>query len=104
MVGFLTGQGYSSKEIARILHDGTIAATVRGMWRRWGLSLMPPEGQKRTFVTPIQLGRREREKLALRAQRRGITSEEYLRRILSCAIKDDLYSAIVGSNFDKPKR
>jgi hypothetical protein len=45
MVGYLTGRGFTSKKIAEVVGDGTIPETVRGVWRRWGLT----DGDKRAM-------------------------------------------------------
>ncbi|PWJ79786.1 hypothetical protein C7441_11463 [Pseudaminobacter salicylatoxidans] len=99
-VGFLTGQGYSSVEIEKIMADGTSAPTVRGLWRRWGLPLSELRGDRRNPVT-IQLTYSQRAKLVRLAEKRGLTRQEYLRRIAVCAIADDMYEAVTDGEFDE---
>ncbi|TIS37531.1 hypothetical protein [Mesorhizobium sp.] len=100
MVGFLTGRGYTSAEIERILRDGTSGETVRRMWKLWALPLTETGGRRKISV-PIELSARERGLLADRARRRGITPPEYLRRIATCALIDDLYDAVTDGKFDR---
>lgn len=101
-VGYLTGRGYTSGEIERILNDGTSMHTVRGMWRRWGLPLTETGG-RRSFVVPVSLGRSARSKLAKSAKKVGITPDEFLRRIIVSVVDDDLYKAVVDDRFDEPQ-
>jgi hypothetical protein len=100
MVGFLTGRGYMSTEIERILHDGTSCQTVRRMWKLWGLPL-PETGGRRKVSVPIELSVYERTLLSAAARRQGIQPNEYLRRIAICALTDDLYDAVTDGKFDK---
>lgn len=103
-VGYLTGRGYMSKEIERILNDGTIAASIRGQWRRWGLPIAEMGG-RRCSVMPIGISMQLRAKLSKRARAAGLSPDEWLRRVILCAVDDDLYRAIVDDRFDpKPKR
>jgi hypothetical protein len=99
-VGFLTGRGYTSPEIEKILADGTSRETVRGMWRRWGLPL-PETGGRRCAVLPVALSVDARRRLGIRAKKVGITPEEWIRRILISAVDDDLYDAVTDGRFDK---
>jgi hypothetical protein len=100
LVGFLTGRGYMSNEIEKILADGTSRETVRRMWKLWGLPLSETGGRRKISV-PIELSVRERQILADRARRRGIAPAEYLRRIATCALTDDLYDAVTDGKFDR---
>jgi len=89
-IAFQIGQQKSSREIEREIRDGTSAATIRRMIHLWKL---PVTGMRRGIVVQLAQGRRARlEKLAAK---RGITPEQYLDRICSHAIRDDLYDAIV---------
>jgi len=98
-VGYLTGRGYSSREIERILRDGTSKDTVRGQWRRWGLPLPEMNGQ-RVSVLPVALPFGPRTKLSQSAKQVGIAPDEFLRRIIVCVLDDDLYRAVVDDRFD----
>jgi hypothetical protein len=52
MIGYLTGRGFASVKIASVLGDGTTPETVRGVWRRWGLT----NGRERAnAVVPIEI-------------------------------------------------
>lgn len=98
-IGFLTGLGMSSREIERRMGDGTSSATVRLMWRKWGLPRDEIGGPRhRRFF--IDLTFTERAKLLRQAERRGLTAEEYIRRMIVCAIGDDMYDAIVDREFE----
>lgn len=99
LVGFLTGMGYTSGEIAKRLADGTISASIRAQWQHWELPIDEVGGSTHRRVA-LNLNSNERAKLARQANKRGLTPEEHLRRISACAIRDDLYEAVVGSRFD----
>lgn len=102
-VAYLTGRGYLSHEIEKILNDGTIAATIRGQWRRWGLPI-PEKGGKRCYILPVVLTLGTRTKLSARARKVGISPDEWIRRVLLSAIDDDLYVAVTDGRFDpKPE-
>lgn len=98
-VGFLTGRGYTSTEIERIINDGTSKDTVRGLWRRWGLPLTETGG-RRCFVVPVPLKQVTRQQLTRRARQAGVTPDEFLRRIIISVVEDDLYKAVVDDRFD----
>ena len=92
-IGFLLGRGYSSEAIASRLDDGTDPGTVRRMAQYWGL---PSWGRKNDGFLPIPVTVRMRANLQARADQRGLSLEEYCRRILICAsMPSDLYDAIV---------
>lgn len=104
LVGFLTGRGYMSNEIEKILADGTSRETVRGLWRRWGLPI-PQTGGRRCSIVPVALAMSTRAKLSERARKVGVTPDEWVRRVLLSAIDDDLYIAVTDGRFDpKPKK
>ncbi|WP_378948053.1 hypothetical protein [Mesorhizobium sp. ANAO-SY3R2] len=98
-VGFMTGQGRTSTDIVEHLNDGTDSATVRALWKKWGLPIDKTGGRRRGNV-PVSLTIHQRKILAKRAKQVGVTPEEYLRRIASCAIEDDLYAAVTDGKFD----
>lgn len=100
-VGYLTGRGHTSIEIARILADGTIPETIRGVWRRWGLPRTETNGL-RCVILQIPLRPTQRGRIATRARAVGITPEEWAWRVLICAASGDLYAAITDGRFDKP--
>lgn len=92
-VGYLTGRGLQSHEIAAILADGTTAATVRRMWY---LARLEKVGRRRNTVPiVIELTAYQRKALGLLASAKGLSADEWLRRVASAAIKDNLYNAIV---------
>lgn len=92
-VGFLTGRGHQSHEIADILADGTTSHTIRKQWYRAKLGKL---GKKRNEVeVRIVLTSYQRKALGILASALGIPAEEWLRRIVAAAIKDDMYNAIV---------
>ncbi|MER9125424.1 hypothetical protein NKH81_20415 [Mesorhizobium sp. M0959] len=101
-IGYLTGRGYTSGEIERILRDGTSKDTIRGQWRRWGLPLPEVKGQ-RCSIMPVALGFGPRTKLTKRAKQVGIAPDEFLRRIILSVLDDDLYQAVVDDRFDGTK-
>lgn len=92
-IGFLIGRGYSSEVIAQRLEDGTDVATIRRMSGYWGL---PAWGRKNDGFITIPVTTRMRANMQSRADQRGLSLEEYSRRILACAsMPVDLYDAIV---------
>lgn len=98
-IGFLTGMGYTAVDIEKRMGDGTSRETVRRMWKLWELPTNEVGGARYKRVS-IDLRFGERAKLAKQAQKRGLTMEEYLRRIARCAIRDDMYDAITDGEFD----
>ncbi|MEX2552591.1 MAG: hypothetical protein WD627_06285 [Actinomycetota bacterium] len=88
-LGYLTGLGRSSDQIAEELGDGLHPAFVRTCWGRWGIR--PAE-----IHAVVPLTRLERVTLLWRAEKLGLTPEEWLRQVASVAIRDGLYEAIVG--------
>ena len=87
---FLTGQGLTSSAIAEALGDGTISATVRAMWKKWGL---PYDARNADFVVPM--GKATQTLLAKRAAAVGLTPEQWCANVISAVIQDDLYNAVV---------
>lgn len=69
------------------------------LWKKWKLPLEDTGGRRRGNV-PVPLTIHQRKLLAKQARKIGVTSEEYLRRIASCAIEDDLYTAVTDGKFD----
>lgn len=95
IVGFQTGRGASSAEIADILADGTRSFSVRAVWRRWHLeALVGHRGTDNCSVVLVD-GETRRQVTKLAAAQ-GITPDEWVRRVCICAIEDDLYRAITG--------
>lgn len=103
MIGFLTGLGLSSHEIEKELADGTTAATIRAQWRRARLPMELVGGPKHRRM-PIALKTRERVRAEKQAAGQGLPVEEFLRRIIVIAARDDMYDAIVGDRFDQKRR
>lgn len=89
-VAAMAAQGRSSIQIAEALHDGTSPATVRAMLLKWRVQ---------TTGTPfcqVPLSITTRAWLGWRAERRGLTPEEYLRQVVDKVIRENLFDAIVG--------
>lgn len=96
-IGYLTGRGLDSIKIALDLNDDTTPATVRRMWKHWGLV----EGTGRAVVeVPVPLEAAHRRKLERQANILGIEPSEFIRRIAICAVEDDLYQAVTDGRFD----
>ena len=90
LVAFRTGQGRTSTAIAAELADGTSPETIRHLWKIWGL---PYNGQDATIQVPIS--DQKRGLLAKRAADEGIEPEIWASNVLSFAIRDSMYKAIV---------
>jgi hypothetical protein len=97
MVGYWTGRGYSSPEIAELLADGTVSSSIRGIWLKWDLGKYGlPAVANRGSIVPVELTLGERQRLERRAKRLKITPAEWLERVIGCAIDDDMFGAITG--------
>jgi hypothetical protein len=98
-VGFLTGRGHQSPDIAAYLNDGTTPETIRTMWVRSNLELI---GKNRNVVyVPVKLTAYERKVLGKLANVRQISLEEWMRRVvLSAGIPQDIYDAVVPEDFE----
>lgn len=93
-VGFLAGRGNSSPGIAQILNDGTSAETIRTQLQRAELEAVGENRSK--FYVPVKLTSFERAQLTARAATRGMSLDEWMRRVVIAAgIPDDLYDAVV---------
>jgi len=94
LIGFLTGRGYSSRAIADVLDDGTSPESVRSLQQKWSLHSAGYSGDEVMIVVP--LSGQQRSRLHAWAMRRGMSIEEYARRILICSsMPTDMYDAIV---------
>lgn len=93
-VGWLSGRGNQSPDIARILNDGTTPETIRLMLQRAQLEVF---GRGRYVVyVPVRLTRYERTVLGRLAEARGLTIEQWMHDIVVHAgIPQDLYDAVV---------
>lgn len=90
--GFEYGRFTPTTEIARILGNGIIAATVRAVVnRRWNL---PSNG--REARVGVLLSQEDARLLKQRAAEAGISEEEYSNRILQCVMGDDMVTAVIG--------
>ena len=98
-VGFWTGKGRSSREIAEILADGPTGHTIRRQWYNWRL---PSHGraQKLVFFN-VPMSYHDRRVINRRAKKIGIPPEEFIRRVSLCAAMDDLYQAVTDGRFTK---
>ncbi|WP_378952158.1 hypothetical protein [Mesorhizobium sp. ANAO-SY3R2] len=99
LIGFRTGQGHTAVAIAEMLADGTSSDSIRCMWRKWRLPIDRTGGRQRGQV-PVILTAHQRKLLAKHARRLGLNPEEYLRRVASVAIEDNLYAAVTDGKFD----
>jgi hypothetical protein len=91
LIGFYTGLGRSSAAIARTLDDGTSSHSIRRNWKRWGL----PRAAG-AVVVPVALNVYLRARLISLAESKRLSPEEWLRRVVAAAIKDDLFEAVAG--------
>lgn len=85
----LAAAGRSSIAIAEELRDGTSAAAIRSMLHKWSV-----ETTGEPFCK-VPLSTRTRAWLLWRAERRGLTPEQYLAKVVDKVIRDDLFKAIV---------
>jgi hypothetical protein len=97
LIGFLTGRGYSSVAIAESMDDHTSPATIRDMQKKWQLHSAGFSGDQVTVSIPLTV--RQRANLADRAAQRGLSIEEYSRRMLICAsMPRDRYGDLVPAD------
>jgi hypothetical protein len=100
-IGFWWGRGYSAREIARIIGEGTTAGTVKGMVRRAGVL---PEKPLTTAI-PIEMSSWQRDIIARHATQRGLTMHEIICQVLESAlILDDLYDAVTDGRYAQRPR
>lgn len=92
-VGFYLGQGKSFPEITKILSDGTSPETLRSRAYSWRL---PVKGRPSGMLVPLTSHRKRL--LAEQAEKKGLSPEEFLRRIAHYAIGGNLYDAIVDGD------
>ena len=78
-LGYLAGFGRSSIRIAEEMGDGVHPSYVRTLLRRWGFP------QSETWCQ-VPLTNLQRYTLAWRAEKDGITPEEWLRRLVQSAL------------------
>lgn len=97
LIGYYTGLGRTSAQIADVLHDGTSEHTIRRMWAKWGLPLEFTGGRSVAPV-PVRLDANIRGRLGRIAIEQHLAPEEWLRRVALASIRDDLYAAIVGDS------
>lgn len=93
-VGWLSGRGNQSTDIAAILNDGTSPETIRLMLQRAELEAI---GRNRNVVyVPVRLTAYERRYLGRIAAKRGMILDQWMRDIVVHAgIPNDLYDAVV---------
>lgn len=93
LVGFLTGRGYSAPQIADVLDDGTSSGTVTKMWQYWNVDGVRPTDDVAIMVPLTSM---QRSHLYARAKQRGLSIEEYARRMLVCgSMPVDRYGDLV---------
>lgn len=96
LVGFLTGRGYSAPQIADVLDDGTSAGTITKMWEYWRVDGVRDSDD---VAIRVPLTSMQRAHLFARAQQRGLSIEEYSRRMLVCgSMPVDRYGEIVRAD------
>lgn len=81
-LGYLAGLGWSSPLIAEEMGDGVHPSYVRTLIRRWGFSR--PKAWCLVPLTNIQ-----RRWLAYKAEKEGVTPEEWLRRHVVAAVLNE---------------
>jgi hypothetical protein len=97
-VGYLTGLGRTSDAIATELADGTHPSTVRSLWTLWGIG-----GRRKAGVlVPLTLSTYEARTLQARATDRGMTPEEWIRRVAAAAIRDEIYLRLLSTRTISP--
>lgn len=93
LVGFLTGRGYSAPQIADALPDSMSAGTVTKMWAYWKVDGVRDSDDVAIMVPLTSM---QRSFIYARAKQRGLSIEEWSRRVLvSAAMPTDLYEAVV---------
>jgi len=98
-IGYLTGLGRTARAIAEELADGTTPESIRGQWRRHGIVDRRRDG----VDIRVRLSSYELKALGQAAEARGLDPEEWVRRVASAAIRDDLFDAVVDESPVSPK-
>ncbi|MDC9822990.1 hypothetical protein PRN20_04540 [Devosia sp. ZB163] len=99
LIGYLTGRGRTARAIAEFLADGTSPETIRGQWRRHRICDRRRDG----VDFQITLSTYELRRLEELALARGLDPEDWIHRVTSAAIRDDLFDAVVDEQSPKPK-
>ena len=98
LIGHMLGQGHSTPAIAETIADGTSPQTIQYMRRCWGL--LSDEARGGVVEVAFRLDNKRRSNLNDRAAKLGISPAEFTRRILTCALDDDLYQAVTDGRFE----
>jgi hypothetical protein len=80
--------GRSSVQIAEALRDGTTPGSIRSMLSKWNV-----QSTGEPFCK-VPLKTRTRAHLGWRAERRGLTPEEYAAQVIEAVVADDLFDAV----------
>lgn len=95
-LGYWLGRGYSARETADKLEDGTTEGTVKGQARRAGI--LPTKAKQ--SIVPVSMPSWQRDAIARHAADRGLTMEEIIGQVLESAlVLDDLYDAITDGRY-----
>jgi len=95
-IGFWVGKGRSSREIAELLNDGTLAGTIRRLGYRWNL---PRHGRAQKMVhLSVPASYRQRGVINRRAKHLGLTPERFILDVAFRVAQDDLYHAVMDGD------
>lgn len=96
LIGFWVGKGRSSREIAELLNDGTLAGTIRRLGYRWNL---PRHGRAQKHVhVSVPMAYIQRGVINRRAKRLGLEPEAFIRNVAFRVAQDDLYHAVMDGD------
>lgn len=88
-IAYDLGRGYSSTFIARKLRDGTSASSIRRMIKLWRL---PKSKFKAIITSPV--GFHTRKLIEKDARARGISPDEWTRKVLTAVAKDGIFDGV----------
>jgi hypothetical protein len=85
-VAYWYAAGYTSREIATMLRDGTTAESVRHQIHRWGVA---PAGNGKDRPIPARIPHNQLRRARLAARKRGMELGDLLAAILKAAIEEE---------------
>lgn len=92
-IAILAILGFSSRQIARKLDDGTMHESIRHQLATWNVYDIAPGGTKKRIV--VRMHRKAVIEAAKLAEAEGLTLEVWAGRILEFAARDGMYHSIV---------
>lgn len=90
-IAFMRAKGWSYRQIAAELGDGTMHETIGRVCRKWGLPVTR-RGERMLLCT---MSHREASLVAKEARKRNVDTSEWIGRVAGAAARGRLFDAIV---------